>query len=86
MNERAKQNRKTDHSYRALEYVLKAARELEDPYLALQLREAAREGDKLSVDLDHTVVEILLSAGRLEDARACLEVIVFFGGPVIVPF
>lgn len=40
----------------------------------LQLRDAAGKGGKGSADLDHTVVEVLLKAGRLEEARAVLKV------------
>lgn len=75
MTGRPQQNLKTAHSYRGLEYALKAARELEDPDWALQLREAATGGGKRSVDLDHAVVETLLGSGRLEDARTVLQVI-----------
>lgn len=69
------QNRKTAHSYRAYDYALKAAKELKDPDWALRLREATREVDKVSIDLDRAAVETLLSSGRLEAARAILKVI-----------
>ncbi|CAM9868730.1 unnamed protein product [Pylaiella littoralis] len=67
------QNRKTAHSYRAYDYALKAAKELKDPDWALRLREATREVDKVSIDLDRAAVETLLSSGRLEAARAILK-------------
>lgn len=69
-----KQGRNTSHSYKVFEYALKAANVLEDADWALQLGEAAIEGDKGSVGLQLAVAEVLLKAGRLEEARAVLEV------------
>lgn len=55
-------------------YALKAADALEDADWALQLREAAVQGGKASVYMEYAVVEVLLKAGRLEEARAVLKV------------
>lgn len=68
------QGRNTSHSYRAFEYALKAAGALQDADWALQLREEAGNGGKGSVDLDRMVVAVLLTAGRLQEARAVLKV------------
>lgn len=68
------QGRNTSHSYKAFECALKAAGQLEDADWALQLREAANKGGKESVDLDQAAVDVLVKAGRLEEARAVLKV------------
>eukprot|EP00903_Cladosiphon_okamuranus_P014057 g13065.t2 len=67
------ERRNTSHSYKTFEYALKAASMLEDADWALQVREVVRNGDKRSVDLEIAVVDVLLKAGRLEEARAILK-------------
>lgn len=67
--------RKTGLSYVAIEYALRAARELGDADWALQLRAAS--GNQLGggfAFVDSLVLQVLLEAERLGDARTILKV------------
>ncbi|CAB1117523.1 unnamed protein product [Ectocarpus sp. CCAP 1310/34] len=64
---------KAGHSHRKLEYSLKAAKALGDVDWALEVRDAASEAGKRSVHLDRVWVEILLEAGRPQEARDVLK-------------
>lgn len=68
------QANKVSHSHRKLEYSLKAAKALGDVDWALEVRDAASEAGKRSVHLDRVLVEILLEAGRPQEARDVLKV------------
>ncbi|CAM9117054.1 unnamed protein product [Ectocarpus sp. 6 AP-2014] len=72
-NVEALEANKAGHSHLKLEYSLKAAKALGDVDWALEVRDAASEAGKRSVHLDRVLVEILLEAGRPQEARDVLK-------------